>query len=122
MPVEIAEYTDIVRPRHHSVGRRLTRGTPQKWSHGLYVWRGPMFYRFNSDDPTNPQPQLTRCSTKPTAFQLDFHFESRSKSLGEIVDRYVALIEANPNVYPAGKYNVRVLVDFEMTSVTLKVT
>ncbi len=81
----------------------------QTWSQGLYEWRSARTVSFGN--------------LKAGIFQRDFVFESPAPELKDVVAYYVAHMKLSPSHYPVGKYNVRIVVDFDtVLSVTIKVS
>jgi hypothetical protein len=101
MQIEVTEFDNIA------------RNSDQVWSHGLYIWQAKR-HSFDTR-PANVKPT-------PSLYQVDFMPFSKFDSLADVVEHYRREIETNPDNYAKGKYNIRVLVDFERISVTMKVS
>lgn len=96
MQIEVNDFTDVQR-------------SETSWSQGLYIWL--------------PERDVNFGRIPAGIFQVDFVLNPETKSLKEAVDFYVNKIRENPTEFAPGKYNVRVLVDFDQRhSVTLKIS
>lgn len=95
MQIEISEYQNVQRDG--------------SWSQGLYEWK--------------PERDVSWGRLKAGIFQREFELVSPATSLEEVVNFYVAHIRANASAFGPGKYNIRVLDNFDTRhSVTVKLT